>query len=412
MKKIFFVLLTFIALHGYRSQASTAKEKEVAVELKELAISNPPSVILLGISPSELETPKSKKAIVLSLVNSFKKSEGIPDAYAFEITPYWLLPSKNMNSLKYAGFKEYNGKIYKQNIFTEIKKSSVSLGFVRDLVLNADDDIKNPAFSISARGTFIRIRTQDNLKNIVKEDSAKKARLKLISMYLSGEERKEEGKKIEQKCIDDHLNDADCEKLLTELSKKLLKKYDENVKEANKVDYYRNLLEAPPLFSVDFAGGYSTFFSDNKFSNNHFGKLGFWLTLNTGFDFTKKDKPDAEKTLNFYGIVRFLDDGTNLDDNRQFLRSKNYDFGGKAEFTYKRFSISYEYIYRINDLDKTFRSSGLIAYKVSDKVYINAAFGKNYGEKDNLISFLGLNWGIDSEKKSVFVNTPDEKKIQ
>ena len=42
-------------------------------------------------------------------------------------------------------------------------------------------------------------------------------------------------------------------------------------------------------------------------------------------------------------------------------------------------------------------------YKVSDKVYVNASFGKDYGDKDNLITFLGLNWGLDSARKSVFV---------
>lgn len=403
MKKIFFVLLTFTAVYGYKAQTDDTEGKKVKVELKELAISNPPSVILLGISPSELETPKSKKAVILSLVNSFKKSEGIPDAYAFEVTPYWLLPSKNMTSLKYAGFKEYNGEIYKQNIFNEFKKVSLSLGFVRDLSLIPDDNVKNPAFSISARGTLIKIRTQDNLKKIVKEDSAKKAKLRLISAYLSGKEKEDENLRIEQKCIDDKLSDSDCEKLIADIPGKLLKNYKDNENDAKNVDYYRNLLEAPPLLSLDFAGGYSTFFSDNKFSGNHFGKLGFWLTLNTGFDFSDKEKPDVEKKFNFYGIVRYLEDGTALDENQQFLRTRNFDFGGKAEFVYRRFSISYEYIYRVNDIEKTFRSNGVIAYKVSDRVYVNAAFGKDYGTKDNLISFLGLNWGLDSERKSVFV---------
>ncbi|MCI3937871.1 hypothetical protein MQX03_11720 [Chryseobacterium aahli] len=400
MKKIFLLLLFFASFHNYKSQTNDHEAKDIEFEIKDLAISNAPSLILLGISPSELETPKSKKAIILSLVNSFKKNEGIPDTYAFEITPYWILPAKRMNSLKYAG---YNEKTKRQIIFNEVKKASVSLGFVRDLSFNSDDDIKNPAFSVSVRSTLIKIRSQDNLQKIIKEDLVKKAKLKLMSKYMNGEEEKEENKRVAQKCIDENLSDSDCEKLISDITNKLQKKFNENQSDANNVDYYRNLLESPPLLSVDFAGGYSTFFSDNKFSNNQFGKLGFWMTLNTGFDFTDIEKPNVEKKLNFYGIARYLEDGTTLDTNQQFLRTKNFDFGGKAEFIYNRFSISYEYIYRVNDLENTFRSSGLLAYKVSDKVYINAAFGKNYGDKDNLISFLGLNWGLDSERKSVFV---------
>lgn len=397
MKKYIILLLTFFVYHSYSSQINEDKKKEIEIDLKEIAISNPPSIILLGISPSELETSKSKKAVVLSLVNSFKENGGIPDTYAFEITPYWLLPSKNMNSLRYAG---YNEKTKRQNIFNEIKKTSVSLGFVRDLSLVEDDNIRNPAFSISVRGNLIKIRTKENLKNILSEDSLKKAKLNIISKYLNEQENLRE---LEKKCIDENLSDSDCEKLLTDASTISLQEYNESENQSKNIDYYRNLLEASPLLALDFAGGYSTFFSDNKFSNNQFGKLGFWMTLNTGFDFTDKQKTNVEKKLNFYGIARYLEDGTTLNANQQFLRTKNFDFGGKAEFVYNRFSISYEYIYRVNDLENTFRSSGLLAYKVSDKVYINAAFGKNYGDRDNLISFLGLNWGLDSERKSVFI---------
>ena len=33
---------------------------------------------------------------------------------------------------------------------------------------------------------------------------------------------------------------------------------------------------------------------------------------------------------------------------------------------------------------------------------MNGAFGKNYGDKNNLISLLGLNWGLDSKRKMIF----------
>ncbi|WP_223598555.1 hypothetical protein [Chryseobacterium sp. GVT01B] len=406
--KNFILILIFFPLVFYAQQ-----KKDINIELKELEITTAPSVVLLGVSPSELEIVKSKKAIVLSLVNSFKKSEGIPDSYAFEITPFWLLPSSNMNSSKYAGYNTVKGSDnemkYKWNAFSEVKKASFSLGFVRDLSLGTGDEMKNPSFAFSVRSTLIRVRTRKNKDSILAHD----ARLKGVLSNINKDwVHSNEHKLLSDSCMRAGVKDDAKAEIFEKGKARFKKKFAEKYKSSKEADYYRNLLEAPPLISADFAGGYSTFFSDNKFSNNHFGKLGFWLTLNTGFDFAKSDEPNVEKRLNFYGIVRYLDDGTNLDANQQFLRTKNCDLGGKAEFTYKRFSISYEYIYRINDIENTFRSSGLIAYKVSDKVYINAAFGKNYGEKDNLISFLGLNWGLDSEKKSVFVDPADEKKIQ
>jgi hypothetical protein len=398
MKTHIFLLFFFLISLGFYSQ----EKDNIEIELKELEISTAPSAILLGISPSELETPKSKKAIVLSVINSFKKNEGIPDSYAFEITPFWLLPSNHMNSLKFAG---YNKDKNRQNIFSEVKKASFSLGFVRDLSLSSDDEIKNPSFAFSARGTLIKIRKKKNMEDIIAQDSALEKILDNINLdWLNSEEHH----RLKDSCEKNSIRPEACEQILLKGKARFKKEFSEKYKDSKEVNYYRNLLETPPLLSLDFAGGYSTFFSDNKFSDNHFGKLGFWFTLNTGFDFAEKDKPEVEKRLNFYGVVRYLEDGTVLDANQQFIRSKNYDFGGKAEFVYKRFSISYEYIYRVNDIENTFRSSGLLAYKISDRVFINAAFGKNYGEKDNLISFLGLNWGLDSDRKSVFVKDKKE----
>lgn len=374
--------------------------QEDKIDLKELQITTAPSAVLLGISPSELETPKSKKAIVLNIVNSFKKNEGIPENYAFEVTPFWMFTPKKMTALKYAGIIDNS----KQNIFNEVKKASFSLGFVRDLALNPNEEIKNPAFAFSVRTTLIKIRTKKNKDSIIAQNAKVKRILGDVLVDLTNDPNRY---KIEtelfEKCLEENNDDQEfCQKTIHGKVDAFLKEKKEKYKSDN-VNYYRNIMEAPPLFALDFAGGYSTFFSDNKFSDNHFGKLGLWMTLNTGFDFTNLEKPNVEKKLNFYGIARYLEDGTTLDTNQQFLRTKNFDFGGKAEFIYNRFSISYEYIYRVNDLENTFRSSGLLAYKVSDKVYINAAFGKNYGDKDNLISFLGLNWGLDSERKSVFV---------
>ncbi|MEF9477047.1 hypothetical protein OWR28_04240 [Chryseobacterium sp. 1B4] len=189
---------------------------------------------------------------------------------------------------------------------------------------------------------------------------------------------------------------------------------------------YKKYLDEKPAFQLDIASAYSTFFLDNQFKNNQFGKLGFWMTMSSGINLqrtkTPKKKEDQnnekskviikeafttdaskiEKRLNFYAVARYLQDKTVYDAASGFSRTDNYDVGGKIELVYNRFSIGYEFIYRSSDLDDTYRSNGIINYKVSDSVYINAAFGKNYGDKNNLITFLGLNWGLDSKRKTLF----------
>jgi hypothetical protein len=398
MKKYILFTALFFSAMLFKAQS---EDKEI--DLKELQINTAPSAVLLGISPSELETPKSKKALVLSIINSFKENEGIPGSYAFEVTPFWLFTHKDMTALKYAGITEDE----KQNIFNEARRFSVSLGFARDLGISSDDDVKNPAFAFSVRSTLIKIRTKKNKEDIITQNAkVVKALDNMLGGFLNDKEIQKERFRLAEKCLKENNNDdGTCDRIVEEKLNDFIRENKDKYKDYkdNNVDYYRNIMEAPPLLALDVAGGYSTFFSDNTFSNNNFGKLGFWMTLNTGFDFTTEENPDVEKKLNFYAIARYMEDGTTLDENQQFTRTRNFDVGGKAEFIYNRFSISGEWIYRNNTTENTFRASGLLAYKVSDKVYVNASFGKNYGDKDNLITFLGLNWGLDSKRQSVFV---------
>ena len=96
-----------------------------------------------------------------------------------------------------------------------------------------------------------------------------------------------------------------------------------------------------------------------------------------------------------YALGRYLSDGTTLKNN-EYISQNFYDFGGKLELEFKKLSVAYEYIYRINDISNTFRSNGIVKYKISDQLYLTGAFGKNFGDNNNLISLLGLNWGLSS----------------
>lgn len=272
-----------------------AQSEDKEIDLKELQINTAPSAVLLGISPSELETPKSKKALVLSIINSFKENEGIPGSYAFEVTPFWLVSHKEMTALKYAGIKEDE----KQNIFNEARKFSVSLGFARDLAISSDHEVKNPVFAFSVRSTLIKIRTKKNKEDIIAQNAkVVKALDNMLGGFLSDKEIQKERFRLAGKCMEENNNDeGTCDRIVEEKLNDFIKQNKDKYKDYkdDNVDYYRNIMEAPPLLALDVAGGYSTFFSDNTFSNNNCGKLGFWATLNTGFDFTTEDKPDIKK---------------------------------------------------------------------------------------------------------------------
>jgi len=350
-----------------------------------------------------------------SIVNSFSENEGLPNAYAVELTPTHLFPLTEMDALKYAGIKSIkkadNTYEYKNNIFSEAKNVSVSFAFLRNYKIE-DLDTENPSVSFSLRTTVFKVRNKKNIDAIAASNNN-------ISKELTDIQREfEQSQKFKDIIMS---NTSPSEK-----EEKLAKAQDEFVTDYYKTETekYKKYLDEKPAFQLDAASAYSTFFLDNQFKNNQFGKLGFWMTMSSGINLERNPKKrkeqdkekskvtikeisatessKIEKRLNFYAVARYMQDKTVYDAASGFSKTNNYDFGGKIELVYNKFSIGYEFIYRSSDLDNTYRSNGIINYKVSDSVYINAAFGKNYGDKDNLISFLGLNWGLDSKRKTLF----------
>ncbi|WP_313002013.1 hypothetical protein [Chryseobacterium gleum] len=394
-----------------------AQSKEISAELNKLELSNAPSVMLLGLASSDLETPKSKKAFMSSIVNSFSENDGLPNAYAVELTPTHLFPLAEMDALKYAGIKSIkkpdNSYEYKNNIFSEAKNVSVSFAFLRNYKIE-DLETENPSVSFSLRTTVFKIRNKKNIEAITTSSNNISRELTDIqSEFYQSQKYKD---------IDaSNISNSEKEKKLAQALEGFVTDYYKT-----ETENYKKYLDEKPAFQLDIASAYSTFFLDNHFKNNQFGKLGFWMTMSSGINLERTKSPkkkedqndekskviikeafttDAskiEKRLNFYAVARYLQDRTIYDAASGFSRSNNYDFGGKIELVYNRFSIGYEFIYRSSDLDDTYRSNGIINYKVSESVYINAAFGKNYGDKNNLITFLGLNWGLDSKRKTLF----------
>lgn len=420
MKKILLVTLTV------GSTLLFSQNKEISTELNKLELSNAPSVMLLGLASSDLETPKSKKAFMTSIVNSFSENEGLPNAYAVELTPTHLFPLTEMDALKYAGIKTIKNadnrkEEYKNNIFSEAKNVSVSFAFLKNYKIE-NLETENPSVSFSLRTTVVKIRNKKNIEAITTSNTN-------ISKELT--DIQEEFRKSKEYNDIEASNASPDEK--NEMRAKALEKFVPDYYKTE-TENYKKYLDEKPAFQLDVASAYSTFFLDNQFKNNQFGKFGVWLTMSSGINLerrnqepkpksaeeqkiaanqknekpkvmikeTPEDPSKIEKRLNFYAVARYMQDKTVYDVANGFSKTNNYDFGGKIELVYNKFSIGYEFIYRSSDLDNTYRSNGIINYKVSDSVYINAAFGKNYGDKDNLISFLGLNWGLDSKRKTLF----------
>ena len=353
--------------------ATVYAEQDSTVTLKDLEIPNSPGFILLDKTPTSIERPNSSKAFMLSVVNSFSENKGFPQNYAVEFTPFWFLKHPDMTFLKYVGYNKIKDR---QMIFNNIKKGSFSFAYITTTDSVTKNQVNN--LSLSFRTNFISIKSKIDIEDL------RNANKKLIEKLKDQNDR-----------LVKYIGD-----LMLSVNNPTL--YDQKVREFYAAEELRNkeekneiseILKRRAVFAIDGAVAINTFILDNNYSANHFGRFGAWLTLNYSQVLDKKDKDKSY--LNLYALGRYLSDGTTLKNN-EYISQNFYDFGGKLELEFKKLSVAYEYIYRINDISNTFRSNGIVKYKISDQLYLTGAFGKNFGDNNNLISLLGLNWGLSS----------------
>ena len=365
MKKIFLV-----ALSGLIFSSARAQEKQDTLSLEDFEMPNSPGFTLLDKAPSVIERPNSTKAFIVSTLSNLAQSTAIPKNFAVEVTPFWYLKHNNMTALKYSG---WNIKKQKQNIFGELKKASFSAALVTTSDTLSEFAQNNIAFGF--RSTIISLRSSSQMEKIIELNKASAAYLRDLPPRRKPRNMSDSMWKVNEKAFLDSIS------------------RNKNVA----AEKLRDALRQRPAFALNGAFAYSSFFANSSFKSNRFGRMGAWLTLNHSINLKKRNY------LNYYILGRYIKDGTIL-ENAEYVNKDHLDIGGKLEFEFKNIVVSYEYISRTTGSVQTTRSTGNIRYRISDKVFINGAFGKNYGEDNNIISILGINWGIGTGKEKVTVN--------
>jgi hypothetical protein len=362
MKTFFIIIVAFVTLLN-----NTVAQQD-SLNIKDIEIPTSPAFVLLDQAPSSIERPNTTKAFTASVLNSFSEANGFPKNYAVEFTPFWFVKQKKMDALKYLG---YNSKSDRMNPFSALKKATISLAFVNTTDTLTKKPISNVAFGIRTNLLkFYKNGYKDNLSkaNII---VYKKLRGVASALQIAGATPK--------------LKVSDTAKYNSIVKKTLA------ILEKDSIPELMKLVAEKPLFAIDGAVAYNTFFLNNDFSTNRFGRFGAWLTA----DLAIKINNENTNYFHLYLVGRYLADGMMKDKLGEYQRQEFKDFGGKLELEFKRFSLAYEYINRTDKANtNNYRSTGQFRYMVAENIYITGAFGKNFGKTNNLATFLGVNWGL------------------
>lgn len=385
MKKRYLVVLFVVA--SYMNSFAQQQTVKQDIAIKNMDLPTAPAFSILDATPSLIERPKATKAFALSVLNSVAESTGFPKSYAVELTPFWMIKNRNMNALKYWGVQRTKENQNLNQPFAHVKQSAISFSWVSQ----GDTAKKNFKQQISwgIRVPLIQVRKK------TQRDSLWNA-YHLIKNFL--------GNKTEV-LADITGNNFDA--LMSGDStgyKKDFNAYLRNLKSPDSLNrIVQNLLTHKPVFAVDFAFAHNITFDNPSYDSNHLGRLGAWLTLCYANQLNKTASPNY---FNVYGIGRYLLDNNVVGTDGKLKKQHLIDIGAKAEFEFEDFSFAMEYLNRTNvdnALLNSDRLTGIIRYKINESLSMTGSFGQNFGKVNNLISFVGINWGI-SKNETTSVN--------
>lgn len=378
MRRLRNILLLQLSLCTIISYGQLAGQQEI--DLTNLEVPNSPAFMLLDVAPTLIERPISGKAFAMSILNSVNENNGIPQNYAVEFTPYWFFKHPTLDAFNYWGVDASNNK---NKGFNQIRQSTVSFAYASTNLsdTNSAGNINNLALGI--RGTIFQVISKTNRDDLIAANA------------IAIDKMKEYNKKLSAFVFDeDYLEKA---KLLADSmsSDPVLLEMESQIQE---------ILNRKPVFAIDGAIAANWAFAGNNFSSNQFSLFGAWLTLN----FSKELNPNKGDWKNYFSFLmlsRYTYDNSlngNPAENGEFLNL--FDLGGKLEFEFKQLSLSYEYIFRTasGQTRNTFRSTGMATYKVSEKIYLLASLGKNFGDTNNLIAQFGINLGFGTGNEKVW----------
>ncbi|GAA4317002.1 hypothetical protein GCM10023149_14340 [Mucilaginibacter gynuensis] len=410
MKKIFILLVIIAAWSNQLLAQGTPIDTTINLDVLKSPAS--PAFNMLGLSPSDVERPTDVNAFALSLQNSTKNFTTLPNSYAVEIAPVYIV-KKSLISLDKFNSTKF-GDVFLQSLVLSIGYTHVGPEGMEDvdslrqskMGIGIRFAIVRPKFSAKTSQTYNdliaqqKVLLKDYLKIKGENPDAKELQLTkdsikaLFTTPMDAEKRKSELERLNLKraALVESINEAGNTLLADREAFNTVKKIASDFK-----------IERTGAF-LDFSAGMVLDFPYDRFSNSTVSKAGAWLT--GGYE-------GGNNGLSIMGINRFLfqPDKVFADDNN-VLATKNistYDAGLRLLYNglAGRFVLSTEAIYRSviskSTIDPSWRLVFNTEYDIGTNKKITFAFGRNFDgtttKGGNLVAALNFISSFGSARK-------------
>ena len=451
------IIKAFIGLSFIVSFNIYAQDSDFTLE--DLKTPGMPSATIIGTQVNDINRPKSLKDLEAAVFTNYFNSDQsltLPNEYALELNPFMLSGMKNFDYRDYVDNEPV--KNMWQNLSVSIAttnkffvKDSVftnAVGFgVRTIILNGKPSEK-------ASNTFLMALTQNlsslDINTIVRtiidkciEDTSLSSVDGICSCVIRKFEEYELQDSNGNPLTGDELENK--KKLIINgqtIIKAIFAKINKNTTKENiKEEFdnnYKKLVAAPVLNNLrqilarvktdryglrwDVNWALALNFPTNDFNYSVVPKWGLWTNLSY--------QTEDLDNLSFIALGRIIIDNENYINkyqpvNENFTTGNIYDLGIMLDYRLHKFSISIEYLYRLNTNKETKFIEGEeyvrtvkndtrkyllnINYNLSDDIVLSYNIGKNFNNifqpQGDLISGLSINFGFGDIKASDLISS-------
>ena len=357
--------------------------------ISELSAPTSPAFVLLGLAPASVDRPDSAKALVVNAFSDVAESEGLPQDYALEVTPFWMKPHRTLS-------------------FTEYQRPGIAAIWQQLRVSVATSPMRGADESAQSLGTKLALgfntkiwngRPNPAMASALTALFAENTKLLAADRELESIEETLETRRDELEGLTENAKRADLIAIIGEIDKTRAKKQAEI--SGIEAGIMRRSLEVQTIdaervgFFLTVAGGQVWDFADDDTRNASANRRGIWITPAYRL---LRCATGCEASFDFIGVARMLKD-PDID--------AMIDVGGRLVWRLNtRFSTSFELLRRKapdtvganeESVQDSNRTAGLLEYRIQDDLVLFGTFGQDFEKVSGakpLVTLLGLNFGF------------------
>ena len=357
--------------------------------ISELSAPTSPAFVLLGLAPASVDRPDSAKALIVNAFSDLAESEGLPQDYALEVTPFWMKSNRTLS-------------------FTEYQRPGIAAIWQQLRVSVATSPMRGADESAESLGTKLALgfntkilngRPNPAMASALTALFAENTKLLDADRELESIEETLETRREELEGLTENAKRADLIAIIGEIEKTLAKKQAEI--SGIEAGIMRRSLEVQTIdadrvgFFVTVAGGQVWDFADDDTRNASANRRGIWVTPAYRM---LRCATGCEMSFDFIGVARMLKD-PDID--------AMIDVGGRLVWRLNtRFSTSFELLRRKapdtvganeESVQDSNRTAGLLEYRIQDDLVLFGTFGQDFEKVSGakpLVTLLGLNFGF------------------